>query len=664
VSYQARGKVKNSAGWRNVVGSNRDNDLLIRRLKSELHECRRMLKELKEAERKLNLSEERFRLMFENSNDLVLFVDREGMIIDVNPRIEELAGQSRDRMVGRHFADFDVYKTDKKKVLELFREAVEHDQNFYTELEFMYPDGNTIIVEPSANLIKKEDQVESILVLMKDVTDRKRSEEKLAELYKLERDLRQQIEEEMKRRVEFSRALAHELKTPLTPVLASIDSLISELRDERLCNLATNIRRGANNLNVRINELLDIEKSEIGILELNPESVDLLHVVRETVDSVAPMAVRRGQSLNLDVPNSLPWIQADESRIEQVLLNLLNNAIQYTQQDGMIRVKVRTVGDGVLIEVQDNGPGISKSQQEHIFEPYRRAITGGSGSGGLGLGLALCKTLVELHGGKVWVKSKLGKGSTFAFSLPLATTGEPAADSLPAKKLQRVVVIEDDPETQDAISLAFQSDWPEAELMKATFGKEGLDLVEAEEPDIVILDLGLPDQDGLDVLRSIRLFSSVPVVVLSVRHEEFWVTKALDLGANDYIVKPFRKSELLSRLRVQLRGRTATDQESPITCGTMQLDPSTFQLTYRGNQINLTVVEGRIMQYLMMNAGRPTTYDRLAEAVWESEHDEYDAINSLRVHVRSLRRKLEVDPSSPKMILTKPGVGYWLARPE
>ncbi len=656
--------MKELGGWGNAVNNDKSKDLLIEKLKSELDECKQILKELKEADRDLNLSEERFRLMFENSDDLVLFVDRDGMIIDVNPRIQDLAGQPREKMVGKHFVDVGVYKTDKETVLELFKEAVEHDITLYKELEFIHPKGNTIIVEPSSNLIKKAGKVQGVLVLMKDITERKRSEEKLTELYELERDLRQQIEEEMKRRIDFSRALAHELKTPLTPILASIDSLISKLRDEQLLNLARNIRGGANNLNIRINELLDIEKSEIGMLELNPEPVDILHIIRETVDSVTPMASRRGQSLNLDVPDSLPWVQADETRIQQVLLNLLNNAIQFTPQDGRIRVKVRTEEDTVVIEVRDNGPGISKAQQEHVFEPYRRTVGERKDSGGLGLGLALCRTLVELHGGQIWIKSKLSKGSTFAFTLPLATTGQSVTDSLPMKKFWKVLVIEDDSEILDAISLAFQMDWPEVELVAASFGQEGLDLVELEEPDVVVLDLGLPDQDGFEVLRSIRLFSSIPVVVLSVRQDEASVAKALDLGANDYIAKPFRKLELLSRLKVQLRGKMVSDQESPISCGTMQLDPTTFQLTHQSNQISLTVVEGRIMQYLMINAGHLTTYDRLAEAVWESGHDDYDAINSLRVHIRSLRRKLEIDPSSPKIILTKPGVGYWLVKPE
>ena len=634
-------------------------------LEALLTEHKRALEELREAEKGLRLSEEKFRLMFNNTNDLVIHVDRYGMFIDANRKVEELIGKDRERIVGKHFTDFGNFKPDDiPAVKHLFREAVDDNITPSREVELKHANGGMVIVDPSISFIKRDGQVESVFVMMKDITERKKSEETLAELYKQERDLRKQIETEMKKRVDFTRTMAHELKTPLTPVLASVDSLLSELDEERFVSLARNISQGANSLNSRIDELLDLARGEIGMLELNFESVDFLQILQEATDSVAPIAKSRGQSLTLDLPTSAPQVQLDVSRMQQVLLNLLGNAIKFTPQKGTIKLKAREKDGSIVIEVQDTGHGISKEQQQQVFEPYRRLASAGRQTGGLGLGLALCKTLIELHGGKIWVRSRVGKGATFGFSLPLEHSAQQAVSSTGERYLWKVLIIEDEQEIIDSVSLAFDKDWPEAKLIPALFGKTGLDLVESEEPDIVLLDLELPDTDGLEVLKSIRLFSSVPVIILSVRQGESDMIRGLELGANDYITKPFRKKELLSRLKVQLRNRTSTVDESPITCGSLSLDPATFQLTCGGREISLTVVEGRIMQQLMTNAGHVTTHARLAEAVWGDDHkDSRGTVESLRVYIRYLRRKLEVDSSKPRLILTKSGVGYSLAKP-
>ena len=226
----------------------------------------------------------------------------------------------------------------------------------------------------------------------------------------------------------------------------------------------------------------------------------------------------------------------------------------------------------------------------------------------------------------------------------------------------KVLIIEDDREIVEVISLAFQIRWPELKLVSTHLGEKGVEMVESENPDIVILDLGLPDISGFDVLKEIRTFSVVPILILTVRGEESDVVKGLEWGADDYMVKPFRQMELLSRIRALTRRASPLGDETPLVCGELSLDPSTRQLFYGQREIGLTRTEGYILHQLMKNAGRVVTYSALAEAVWGEDYSE--ATNAIKVYILRLRQKLEADPSQPKLILTKAGIGYLLAKPD
>jgi len=225
----------------------------------------------------------------------------------------------------------------------------------------------------------------------------------------------------------------------------------------------------------------------------------------------------------------------------------------------------------------------------------------------------------------------------------------------------KVLVVEDDKEIVDAISLAFQIRWPEAKVVSTRLGQKGVELVETESPDIVILDLGLPDINGFEVLRQIRRFSNVPTIILTVRSDESDVVKGLEWGADDYITKPFRQLELLARVKSLIRRHSPTEEEWLIY-GPMRLDPVTGQLHIGEKEIALTVTENHILSHMMRNAGHVVTHSNLAEAVWGDDYP--GATDSLKVHIRRLREKVEKDPGKPIFILTKTGVGYFLSKPD
>lgn len=224
----------------------------------------------------------------------------------------------------------------------------------------------------------------------------------------------------------------------------------------------------------------------------------------------------------------------------------------------------------------------------------------------------------------------------------------------------KVLIIEDDKAIVEAILLTLQLSWPDTKFVATQLGERGIELVESENPDVVILDLGLPDISGFEVLKQIRLFSNVPILILTVRSDEADIVRGLESGADDYVVKPFKQLELLSRMKLVTRRRDRLAQEKPLVCGQLHFDPSAWQLLYGEKEISVTRTEGSIIHHLMKNAGRVVTHSDLAEAVWGADYP--DAADSLKVHIRRLRVKVEPDPSHPQIIFTKPGIGYYLAK--
>jgi two-component system KDP operon response regulator KdpE len=222
----------------------------------------------------------------------------------------------------------------------------------------------------------------------------------------------------------------------------------------------------------------------------------------------------------------------------------------------------------------------------------------------------------------------------------------------------KLLIIEDDEGIVEAISLAFQIRWPEAHIISTHSGRKGIELVEEEMPDVIILDLGLPDMSGFDVLKKLRQFSKVPILIVTAYGEEADVIKGLEWGADDYITKPFRQLELLARIKVHIRRRSQSGEQLEV--GSYRLISETGQFFNKGEEINLTSTEARILNHLMFNAGQVITHASLIEVVWENDYP--GATDSLRVHIRRLREKIEDDPGHPQLIVTKPGIGYSFAK--
>ena len=220
----------------------------------------------------------------------------------------------------------------------------------------------------------------------------------------------------------------------------------------------------------------------------------------------------------------------------------------------------------------------------------------------------------------------------------------------------RILVVDDEKQIRRMLRAALEGYG--YDIAEAASGHEGLSQTSIFHPDVIILDLGLPDIDGIEVIERLREWTQVPVIVLSVREHEDDKIKALDVGADDYVTKPFSMGELLARLRAALR-RTAGSEDTPIlTFGELSIDISHRNVSVRGEEVKLTPTEYEVLKYLAQQAGRVVTHRQLLKAVWGSNYQEHSQY--LRVYVGQLRRKLEVDPSQPAYIITEPGVGYRL----
>ncbi len=222
-----------------------------------------------------------------------------------------------------------------------------------------------------------------------------------------------------------------------------------------------------------------------------------------------------------------------------------------------------------------------------------------------------------------------------------------------------IVLIEDDPRIRRFLRTAFQNNG--YRLFEAATGRDGLVEVATRQPDVVIVDLGLPDQDGLDVIRRLREWTAVPVIVLSARGQESDKVAALDAGADDYVSKPFGPRELLARVRVALRhgARTADGGETTFTVGDLRVDLARRQVFVGGREVHVTPIEYKLLTTLVRGAGKVLTHGQLLKEVWGPSHE--GEAHYLRIYIMQLRRKLEADPTRPRYLRTEPGVGYRLA---
>jgi two-component system KDP operon response regulator KdpE len=225
----------------------------------------------------------------------------------------------------------------------------------------------------------------------------------------------------------------------------------------------------------------------------------------------------------------------------------------------------------------------------------------------------------------------------------------------------KILVIEDDYGIIETLTFTFKVSWPEVEIISGESGEEGLQLIEDESPEMIILDLGLPDIDGFNVLKQIRLYYNIPVLILTVSGEENNIIKGLELGADEYITKPYKPLELIARIKKSLKNKNIYYEQPALDYGWLKINLTTRIVAINGTNIQFTSTELLILHYLAINVGKSISNRNLAEHVWKNDYP--DSNKAIRVYIRRIRKKIEENANKPKILLTCPGMGYMLIKP-
>ena len=510
--------------------------------------------------------------------------------------------------------------------------------------------GRSITVLLNATPIRSEEGgVESVVVTMQDMTP---------------------LEEIERLRAEFLGMVSHELRTPLTSIRGSATTMLdatSDLDPAEIRQFLRIIVNQADHMRDLIGSLLDVARIETGTLPVSPEPAEVAVLVDRARNNFLSAGGRN--ELDIDLAPDLPLVMADRRRIVQVIGNLLSNAARHSPESSPLRVAA--VRDGLHVEfsVVDEGRGIPAERLPHLFRKFSRVEDDDQGED-TGLGLAICKGIVEAHGGRIWAESEgSGLGARFTFTVP-------AVEGAAAEPLQRapdprresaagqpVLVVDDDPQTLRYVRKAL-SDAGFEPIVTAD-PEEALPLVEEKRPDLVLLDMMLPGADGIELMRDILAVADVPVIFLSAYGRDEVVARALESGAIDYIVKPFSPTELVARVRAALRrgvGPYRSDPPEPYVLGDLTIDYAERLVTLAGLPVQLTATEYQLLFDLSVNAGRVLTHDQLLRRAWDPKRQ--GDLRALRAHLRRLRRKLGEDGSNPKYFFAEPRVGYRMAKGE
>jgi len=496
-------------------------------------------------EEALRESEEKFRLLVDGVTDYSIYMlDPEGVVTSWNNGAQRITGYRPEEIIGKHFSRF--YLAEDVATGRPWRELARARQTGRAEDEGwrVKKDGERFWARVAVNALHDSfGRLRGFAKITQDLTER--------------RSLRD-LEAATGRLNEFLAVLAHELRNPLAPIRSAVKVMASRADDAATSRaMRATIDRQSAHLERIVNDMLDIARMTRGKLQIEHRLVDLESVINATIEACRPLIDERGHDLQLDLPGGYSIVSGDGHRLTQLLTNLLNNAARYTPQRGHLRLLLTRDHGQALIAVQDDGRGIEPAQLDHIFEMFVQGREPLQRVGeGLGIGLALARAIADLHGGSLVADSAgLGLGSTFTLRLPLAAvqnadteTGDALTEPA-SNKLRHLLIVDDNVDAAESLGLLLGSLGHHVDV--AHSGKRALELAAGNPPDVVLLDIGMPDLDGYEIARRMREANQghpMQIIAVTGWGQPSDREKSRAAGFDLHLVKPVDQQQLTAIL--------------------------------------------------------------------------------------------------------------------
>jgi PAS domain S-box-containing protein len=504
-------------------------------------------------------ADKRLAAIVDSSDDAIISKDLDGVVITWNRAAEQMFGYAAEEMIGtsiRRIIPADRQFEEDEVLAQIRRgQKVDHFETIRQR-----KDGSLVPISLTVSpVIDEQGKVVGASKIARDVSERRRAESENDQLYR-------SLVEANRLKDEFLATLSHELRTPLNTILGYTRMLRSGLLPaEKQPRALEAVERNAESLTQIVEDVLDVSRIVAGKLRLTIQSVDFADVVRRAIESVQFSASVKGIQIETEFGPTLGRVAGDPERLQQIVWNLLTNAVKFTDRGGRIRVSAERRQRKTLLIVSDDGAGIAPEFLPHLFERFRQADAGmARAHGGLGLGLAIARQLVELHGGSIEASSEgVGKGATFTVTLPAMVANVGARDSdadrfeasieltpiAPSLDGLRILAVDDDSDALTMIRDILETSG--ATVLAASSAEGALKILDTEHPDVLVADLGMPRIDGFELIARIRRrpsgsASQLPAVALTAYARSEDKARALRAGYQTHMSKPINPAELVA----------------------------------------------------------------------------------------------------------------------
>ena len=523
---------------------------------STLLEWRLAERRQREAAAAIARDQARYRSVVDNLKEVVFQTDSEGLWTFLNPAWREISGFPVESSLGQPLLNF-VHPDDRERNLGLFQPLIERKKEYCRHtVRYLTADGGSRWIDVFARLtLDQEDRIVGTSGTLNDVHDRILADEEASKA-------RDAAEKANQAKNEFLSRVSHELRTPMNSILGFAQLLEFDELSESQSESVERILRAGRHLLSLLNDILDISRIESGRLSLELQPVGLSLAVTEALEMVRPLAAPMGVEIVLADDFRGQSIVADRGRLAQVLINLLNNAVKYNRSGGQVRVECRTKDARYMrVSIADTGPGIPAGRLGRLFQPFQRLGAERTRVEGTGLGLALSKNLTEMMGGRIGVESTPGEGSVFWVDLPLAADlGSARVKTAPEARVRHILYI-DDVEANIRLAERILGHRQGLRLIPALRGEVGLQVAREIVPDLILLDLHLPDISGSEVLDRLQEFpatAAIPVIVITADVLPATRRAVMERGACEYLTKPVDVKQLLASVDRVLNPESAT----------------------------------------------------------------------------------------------------------